>query len=244
MNYLSHGFRFLKDPYFLLGTAIPDMMNVVNRKCKVRSKHAEPFLEHKDPRARSLAAGIIQHHFDDRWFHQARAFNELCLEFTVSCRDILSQEKKLLASIDLEQSQQHTRDGLRAGFLGHILVELLMDAELLFEDPTLGDAYYRQLAKTDFQFAEKIIDEIGTQSAIGIARLLPLFLKERFLLDYSTDQGLLYRLNRVMERVKLSVLPDSIVGMFSPARKSVKLRQSELLNFPGVAQTTLAIENR
>ena len=32
MNYFAHGVRFLEDPYFLAGTAVPDWLSVVDRR--------------------------------------------------------------------------------------------------------------------------------------------------------------------------------------------------------------------
>ncbi len=37
MNYLSHGFRFVDDPYFVAGTALPDWMSVLDRRNRARS---------------------------------------------------------------------------------------------------------------------------------------------------------------------------------------------------------------
>ena len=37
MNYFAHGHRFVDDPYFLAGTAVPDWLSVVDRKVRVRA---------------------------------------------------------------------------------------------------------------------------------------------------------------------------------------------------------------
>ena len=76
MNYFAHGRRFTQEPYFLAGTAVPDWLNVVARRVKARSKHARVFVNNVDPRLAALARGIQQHHFDDGWFHETRAFAE------------------------------------------------------------------------------------------------------------------------------------------------------------------------
>ena len=55
MNYFAHGYRFLDNPYFVAGTAVPDWLNVVNRKARVRSKHALPFIDDDDPRLAAVA---------------------------------------------------------------------------------------------------------------------------------------------------------------------------------------------
>jgi hypothetical protein len=40
VNYFAHGRRFIDDPYFLAGTAVPDWLNVVDRQVRVRGRHA------------------------------------------------------------------------------------------------------------------------------------------------------------------------------------------------------------
>jgi len=49
------------------------------------------------------------------------------------------------------------------------------------------------------------------------------------LYDYVENEKLLMRLNGVMKRVKLNLLPDSFANMFSAAREMVEQRQDELL---------------
>ena len=217
MNYLSHGFRFLDDPYFVVGTAVPDMLNVIHRRSKVRSKHAEPFCKNSDARISAIASGIQQHHRDDAWFHQTPAFVELNLEFTKKCRDIFSVDSG-------------SRDGLRAGFLGHILVELLLDATLIEEDNQILADYYELFGKVDHELIQKTVNDIATNPVTQLSNFIPVFVREGFLYDYLNDDRLLYRLNNVMSRVKLSPLPKSILAMFPDARMKVRERRDELLN--------------
>ena len=128
MNYFAHALPFLTDdcdPCFIAGLAVPDWLNVVNRKVKARPKPALEFLTATThPAEKSVARGVIQHHRDDRWFHQTHAFNELCLEFTVEIRELLSAD-----------------NGLRPRFLGHVLVELLLDDHLIRQFPHQIDRY-------------------------------------------------------------------------------------------------------
>ena len=90
MNYFAHGRSFTHDPYFLVGTALPDMLSVVDRQVHMRAKGAEKWIDDADPRMASLARGIRQHHADDDWFHQTAAFNELNILFTGHLRSALA----------------------------------------------------------------------------------------------------------------------------------------------------------
>ena len=42
MNYYAHGCRFVDRPYFLIGTAIPDMIRVSDKGVRVHSKRVVP----------------------------------------------------------------------------------------------------------------------------------------------------------------------------------------------------------
>ncbi|MGB6043149.1 MAG: hypothetical protein WBF93_08340 [Pirellulales bacterium] len=212
MNYLAHARPFLDQPYFVAGVAIPDWINVVDRKLRVRSRNAQPFVSHHDSQLAAIARGIVQHHEDDGWFHQTRAFTELSLEFTVAIREILESD-----------------DGMRVSFLGHLLVEILLDAHLADRQPRLLDDYYRSLSRVNPAVVADAVGRMSNRIAEPIVQLIPRFIEERFLSDYADDDKLLRRLNQVMKRVRLVSLPDRIVEVFPTARCRVAQRATELL---------------
>lgn len=212
MNYFAHGRLYVDDPYFLAGTAVPDWLNVVDRRVRVRSRQAEPHCASADPRTARLAAGIMQHHRDDAWFHGTQAFAELSLTLCQLTRRDLG-----------------TDDGFRPHFLGHILVELLLDAALIAEAPQQLEDYYQAFDQVDPQAVETAVRQISGRAVRNLADFIPLFSRERFLSDYSDDAKLLFRLNQVMRRVGLPVLPASFVRVLSEARELVTQRRGELL---------------
>jgi hypothetical protein len=213
MNYFAHGRDYVDSPYFLAGTAVPDWLSVVDRRMRVRGKTAATFVDDPDPRQASLAAGVVQHHEDDRWFHQTRAFVELSAEFSHRLRTLLEDDV-----------------GFRPSFLGHILVELLLDAELIRAEPARLDAYYEAFEKIDVPFLEAGINRMATRTSDRLVELIPQFCRERFLYDYGEDDSLLLRLNHVMRRVGLPLLPAAVAEFFPEARRQVRQRQSELMN--------------
>ena len=215
MNYFAHGRNFLDRPYFAAGTAIPDWLNVVDRRVRVRSKHAKPFLDSEDPVFRELAEGVTQHHQDDDWFHRTRAFAELSMQFAVLIRDELPAD-----------------DGLRPSFLGHILVELLLDDWLAKDEPGAMDVYYEVLAQTDPEKIANFVQTATDKAVPNMPRLIRGFIRERFLYDYADNAKLLYRLNGVMSRVGLAEIPDEMLGLLPRLREAVRARQNELMN-PG-----------
>lgn len=212
MNYFAHGRLFVDEPYMLVGTAIPDLMNVVDRKVRVRSRNAEPFLEDADPRVAAIARGVAQHHADDAWFHQTDAFARLSWEFTVMARD---------AAPD---------DSLRPSFLGHILVEILLDSTLIAEDPPLLERYYSAIEAVDPSLVQQAVSRMAPRPADRLAEFLPLFANERFLHDYGDDAKLMRRLNQVMRRVGLPQLEENFARIFPAARAQVADAKGDLLN--------------
>jgi hypothetical protein len=212
VNYFAHGRDFVDDPYFLAGTAVPDWLSVVDRKVRAKSRLAERYLDHPDARMASLAAGIVRHHQDDRWFHQTRAFAELSLQFTVAIRNILPAD-----------------DGFRPSFLGHILVEILLDAVLVEQEPQQLDAYYAAMQTVDPQVVGDAVNRMATRPSSLLSAFIPRFCAARFLYDYLQDEKLLWRLNLVMRRVRLAELPHAFLEVLPPARQSVRQRQRELL---------------
>lgn len=212
MNYFAHGYRFLDDPYFLAGTALPDWLNVVDRRVRARGKHARELIADDDPRVAALARGIVQHHADDAWFHETDAFNELSWQLTALARDALPPD-----------------DSFRPSFLGHILIEILLDAELIAERPQALERYYAQLADLNGALVQATVNRISPRPTDRLAELIPLFSQERFLCDYARDDKLCWRLNQVMRRVKLPLLPPEFQGLLPRARALVAGRKQELL---------------
>lgn len=215
MNYFAHGRPFVDDPYYLAGTAVPDWMNVADRRVRVRERYATKLVDDPDPRVASLARGIVQHHRDDAWFHETRAFTELSWATTVTVRDALPVD-----------------DGFRPSFLGHILVEILLDATLIASEPDRLDQYYAAMDELDGELVESAINRMVPHGTQRLAPLIPLFSRERFLFDYLDDAKLTFRLNQVMRRVKLTALPPSFQAVLPKVRREVTARCDELLAAP------------
>ena len=212
MNYFAHGRHFIDQPYYLAGTAVPDWLNVVDRRVRVRRRHSSVHLHSPDATLAAVAAGIAQHCSDDDWFHQTQAFAELSLDLCHRLREVLPAD-----------------DGFRPHFLGHILVELLLDAQLISEMPDRLEAYYTAIEAVDPQAVQSAVERIAGREVPNLAAFIPLFARERFLWDYTDDAKLLFRLNQVMRRVGLPLLPLSVGELFGHARREVSRRQAELL---------------
>lgn len=191
LNYLAHAYRHLDRPYFAAGTALPDWMNVIDRKNRARRQFAEPVLQDADPYIVQFAAGVLQHHEDDQWFHGQECFIQLSSQFSIELRRFLGA------------GLSH-----QAAFVGHISIELLIDAWLIECDGSLVDRYYQMMHTLDVQRAQTAANKILRRPIDKLPMLFERFSQERFIADYVDDSGLQYRLGGVMRRVGLPPLPD------------------------------------
>jgi hypothetical protein len=212
MNYLAHALPFLDRPYFAAGAGVPDWLTVADRRVRLRIKHVEPFLADSDPVAAAVAGGVLRHLNDDARFHNTRAFAELSWQLTVLVRDALRDQ-----------------EGLRPSFLGHLLVEVLLDATLSADNLYLLERYYQVLEAIDPTLVEAAVNRMAVHSTGRLAIMIAEFRRQRVLWDYLEDDKLLMRLNQVMRRVKLPFLPDEFTGIFAAARQMVGNRKDELL---------------
>lgn len=213
MNYFAHALPFLDgDPYFAVSTGVPDWLMVVDRRVRIRMKHARAFVDAPDPQLAAVARGTLQHIRDDFRFHKSRAFFELSLAIAADARKVLGRE-----------------DDFRSGFLGHLLVEVLLDASLTAAAPDRLEDYYRLLKSVDPQAIQAAVNRIAPEGTKRLAALISEFCRLRILSDYQDDGKLWWRLNQVMRRVRLPELPEAICGILPAARRQIDARRDELL---------------
>ncbi len=213
MNYFAHALPFLDNPYFAAGTAVPDWLTVADRPLRLRRRHVEPYLADTDPYLASFAGGIHQHFLDDARFHKTRAFAELSLDLAVVVRDRLGDAQ-----------------GFRPSFLGHLLVEVLLDAALVAEDPGQLARYYAVLDAIDPAFVQLLVSRLAPRPTGRLAWFVAAFRREPFLWDYLEDARLGVRLNQIMRRVGLPPLPEGFCDLLPPMRRAVVLRLDALLD--------------
>ncbi|MBN1588439.1 MAG: hypothetical protein JW888_02895 [Pirellulales bacterium] len=213
MNYFAHALPFLDRPYLAVATGVPDMLMVVDRRIRVRSKHVIAFVNDPDPVQSAVARGMLQHFCDDRRFHDTPSFAELNLNFSVTIRDALGGESSM-----------------RPRFLAHLLVELLLDAALAAEWPDRLKAYYRALGAIDPDRLQTAFNRMAPRPTLRLAGMVRAVGRERFLSDYRQDDTLMVRLNQVLRRVGLETLPSDFVRLLAPMRRQTASRKDELLD--------------
>lgn len=212
MNCFAHALPFLDDAYFAVGSCLPDWLGACDRKCRLREKAALEFVRDEDPVMSAIAGGVVQHHEDDGWFHKGAAFNELILKFAVELRELFSNERSM-----------------RPSLIGHIIVEMFLDSYLNFQFPGKLDRFYKQVESVDPELVQQSINRFATRPTDKLVGAIGCFIRERFLYDYDTDEGTIYRINRVMNRVGLDEVPPAILEWTPDARRRVYQRAGQLL---------------
>lgn len=212
MNYLVHALPFLEKPYFAAATGVPDWLCVVDRRVRLRTKHVEPFLEDEDSILAAVAGGVVQHLRDDAQFHGTRAFFEVNSQLSELARKVLKDER-----------------GLRMNFLGHLLCEVLLDAALAAEEPQCVTKYYEILDAIDPATIVSAVNRMAPRAVGPLAFFIGEFRRARILWDYLEDSKLMVRLNQVMHRIGLPLLPEGFATILSEARQIVAERKTELL---------------
>lgn len=211
MNYFAHGLRFVDRPHFLAGTACPDWLSVADRGVRLRSRRVSPFADGSGEPRSEFAAGVLRHLADDDWFHSTPAFHETTAELAGMFRPLGAD------------------DGFRAGFLGHIGTELLLDAVLIDRDPGLLDAYYAAFERVDPAELNGFVTEMAARPPERLPRFIGLFRSVQFLRCYTDPRRLLTRINQVLDRVSLPNLPDRAVGVLEAGYGRVAGRVDALL---------------
>ena len=212
MNCLAHAIRFLDQDWFAIGTGLPDWLGMADRSVRLRPKHIEPVIESGHPDDASLCRGIQQHWHDDDWFHVTPAFHSVSGSIGKMFREHFD-----------------AGDNFRSGFLGHIAMELLVDGILTEQNPGVLDRYYALVDSIDAHQLQNKVNALGAKQTEALVPFLDRYRSEQFLRDYVDDAKLLYRLNRVLARVRLPELPESAVRVISDSRKLVRDQMSVLL---------------
>ena len=228
MNYFAHALPWLDRPYFVAGTALPDLLSVLDRRVRLRGKLVAPFANGSADPAAEVAAGVLQHLHDDDWFHRTPGFLQVTTELTQRFRGALPAE-----------------EGYAPSFLGHIVTEMLLDSVLIEQHPGRLEIYYALFRNLDCRLVQRTVNAMARNPTDRLTEFLPHFERERFLYDYQDAGLLLVRLNQVLQRVKLNTLPPQTISVLEQGRQLISEHVNALLpsdywprpaSRPGVAE--------
>ncbi len=213
MNCFTHALPSIDNAYLATGCCIPDWLGAADRKCRAREKKATPFIDHEDPIVAAVSQGIVNHHKDDHWFHTNQTFQQMNIKFAVEIRELLDNER-----------------GMRTGFVGHVMIELFLDAWLHAKFPGKLEYYYQQLESIDPEKVQDVVNLFASKKTDKLAPAIRRVIKDRYLFDYSENSTTLYRINRVLKRIGLEEIDDRILPWMETARERVYDRVPDLLD--------------
>ncbi len=186
MNYLSH-YYFDKDdkrPHYIFGLIFPDLMRTFNRG---RVKEQIIKVDWGKP-MQNLQEGINKHHRIDKLFHDSTFFK--------------TSNKRFFKEVQALQLEGVTK---YQHFVSHVLIEMILDRLLLLEDIQIGFTFYSKLNSIDKYFLNDYLTLFPylykDMHLENFWQFFRRFCDSQFLYDYQGNEGLIARLDEVMQRI-------------------------------------------
>lgn len=186
MNFLSHYYfeRYSVDYERVLGVILPDLLKNVDKGYSFHPQRLEEIL-FAHPKTMSISEGWYRHVEVDKIFHSSTYFLEHCHEF-----------RKLLAPV-----VEHLP--IRASFLAHIAIELLLDHMLIENELVNPIRLYEHLEQVSRPAIERYLQTVG-QGEVDLSRFFRFydeFLHSRYILEYKNMENISYALFNICGRV-------------------------------------------
>jgi hypothetical protein len=151
-----------------------------------------------------VKAGALKHHDDDLRFHTNAAFQRLTDEAVHAIRALSPAPR------------------LRASALGHIIVEMLLDACVEEAHPGATSHYYAALDELDAEELATIATRFTGRALPTLPALLRRFARARFLFSYASDEGVVSALEGVCHRAGMPMPPEGTSGVAAGLRPHVR----------------------
>ncbi|MFK7906131.1 MAG: hypothetical protein AB8B69_13450 [Chitinophagales bacterium] len=184
MNYLSHYYFDQHDerPHYILGLILPDLIRTFNRE----RVHKQKVEIHWQKPIQNLQEGINKHHHIDELFHSSTFFK--------------SHNKRVfqqLQDVKFEGVTKYTH------FVSHVLIEMLLDRFLMQENEQLASTFYYKLNSTEKRNLVAYFNQFPAvkDNFEDFWKFIRRFCNSQFLIDYQEREGIVNRLNRVMQRI-------------------------------------------
>lgn len=184
MNFLSHYYfeRFAALPEQVLGGLLPDLLKNVDKAYSFQlHKHAHKLAF--DPSSTAITEGWQRHIEVDKLFHSS-AF------FYTHTHELRKKIEHIVADLPI-----------RASFLAHIALELLLD-HLLIEHNTLNVArLYEQLENVDTHALTLYLKELEGVDVARFLRFYERFIESKYIFDYADIDNIPHALYAICRRI-------------------------------------------
>lgn len=212
MNFLSHYYfeRYATDSLQVLGSILPDVLKNVNKKYAIHIHKHEGQLD-SFPEFNGLLYGWKNHIEVDRLFHNTPFF----YYHTHQLRLIITP---LIADLPI-----------RATFLAHISLELLLDHLLIDKRLLSVERFYEYLGAINRSVLERYFKIIGTVDLEKFFTFYDQFLASKYIFEYSNIANLPKALFNICKRIwDFDVRPCHLEALTSALEK---YKQTHLGNF-------------
>lgn len=134
---------------------------------------------------RKIHTGLLHHYRGDRWFHVSELFNQKIKQATDSF---------LQAGLN--------RERLRLSVIAHVAVEMLIDRQLVMQQPEICREFYEQVDAAPEKAIEQYFDMLGQPLAKQhFLNSFKFFKQKRFLLLFTELENVLFGVNKVYSQV-------------------------------------------
>jgi len=184
MNFLSHYYfdRLNQDANVVMGTVLPDLIKNAIKEANLYPQKNE-FLFKGSPDEENLLEGWKRHLAVDLYFHSSVFFFEKTA--------ILKQLIKPIVE----------NTPVRASFLAHIGLELLLDHLLIEHNLIQVTYFYDHLSAVKKESLGNFLDHCGLKDPAVFFRFLEGFISSKYLLSYQKIDNISYALNRICMRL-------------------------------------------
>lgn len=191
MNFISHFYldRDVQNSLFIVGSVTPDLMSIYNSGLRIKKSHLNRFQSNLHPEVpESFVKGLARHFFVDRVFHSSEHF---------------SAETKLISNDLAERFPQY--DIQRKFFIGHILLELVLDKILIDSNPGLLEDFYAHFSQADeYIRIQNATAEVSGHDLPKYTSFLKKFYDHKYLRQYKRYEHIAFVLNQILRRVKIT----------------------------------------
>lgn len=184
MNFLSHYYfeRYASDSHQVLGGLLPDLLKNVDKSYNFQIHKYEDQLEFH-PHAIAITRGWKHHLEVDRIFHNSDFFYE-------HTHQIRKQIEYIVQDLPI-----------RASFLAHIALELLLDHILIKQDLLSVSRLYEHLENIDKLVVKNYLNVSDSIDTDRFFRFYDRFVESRYIYDYSKIENIPHALFNICKRI-------------------------------------------
>lgn len=184
MNFLSHYYfeRFAPYPERVLGVLLPDFLKNVNKKYNFQPQRFEEAL-YSSSGTTYILEGWYRHLEVDKLFHSSPFFVQ-------HCHVLRKQLEPILVGLPI-----------RASFMAHIAVELLLDHLLIHEGLINPIRLYEQLEAVNTGTIQRALTVLEGVDIPIFMQFYDRFLASRYVLEYAAMESVAYALFQICKRV-------------------------------------------